>query len=368
MEWQPQNEFPKEFHNIALSVYKDDPNWMPEQPEEIEYSFSLNNPYFKVCNAWLGVEAGQARLCGFYNPKQTIDDKKVAYFGYWETKDVLEPNKKLFKDFESWSKNKGAEMIYGPINFTTFGANRIRLNHFEAGYFPGEPYNPPYYQKIIQELGYTLVKEYLSYTGNLDGVLENFRSKFINPFEHAKELELKLFQLTPEYWLENIPKLYEYCDIVFSNNFAYSGIAFETFKHYFGKSFANKFCPKTSVLAIDSEDKIAGFIISYPDYSPICRQEYKNFVPQNQLEYKKHFPLLKNPMFISKSGGVHPKYRKAGLFSTINFASAEWAKEDYKFMAGSTMRADNPSKKIAAKIFTRPDDLIRQYGLFIKKI
>ena len=76
--------------------------------------------------------------------------------------DELEPNQILFQRFEQWAKSNGAEAVYGPINFTTHGLYRVRLDYFEHGCFPGESYNPSYYPALLEKLGYQVNQHYYS--------------------------------------------------------------------------------------------------------------------------------------------------------------------------------------------------------------
>lgn len=367
-DWDPAEPFPKGFHEVARVVYRDDPYWIPEEPAELEASFGPGNPYFRSCTAWLHFEPGRTRLAGFFNPGLSIDGRRVAYFGYWETLDDLEANQRVFGSFEDWARSKGACAVYGPINFSTFGQYRVRLDHFEAGCFLGEPYNPPYYPAILEALGYRLDRLYMSITGRLEDALANLQGKMPSPFEAAAALGVKLVRLSPELWLENLDRFYALSDVIYSRNFGYTPIDFATFQRGFGRSFAERFCPKTSVLALDTDGEVAGFVVSFPDYSPLCRQGARDPIPVRALRYKDHFPLLESPMGIAKSGGVHPRHRKEGLYWILNYAIALWARSEYVYAAGATMPADNPSLKMAREVFTRPTDLVRSYGLFFKEL
>ena len=326
--------------------------------------------YFDKCEAWLGYEPGKARVAGFHNRDLKVESKQVAFFGYWETVDAVDPNRDLFESFEQSARSKGAERVYGPINFTTFGPYRIRLNTFEAGCFPGEPYNPSYYATVLDQLGYTVAGRYMSYTGKLAPALESFQTHgYPSPVEHAQKFGVRLEKLTSQYWMDNLESMYEYCDLFYSNNFAYQGISFDAFRKSLGESFAGRFCAKTSVLALDEKGDVAGFIICFPDYAPLCRQGAQHPVPVHSLFYADHFKLLTEPMFISKSGAIHPRFREAGLYGTINYLAALRAQEaGYVYAAGSTIREDNPALRLTRKLLDHPDDLERVYGLFVKEL
>ena len=159
MEFKPEDGLGDDFFRIAQEVYSGDLRWIPEDENAVRTSFSPQNPYFKSCEVWVQTQDRDARLVGFFNPSLRILDETVAFFGFWETGEDLEPNRQLFQKMEGWAKAKGAKRIYGPINFTTFGDYRLRLQESQDGPYPGEPYNPPYYISLLADLGYAAAQE-----------------------------------------------------------------------------------------------------------------------------------------------------------------------------------------------------------------
>ena len=163
MDWNPKNELDDNFFEVAKKAYEGDQYWIPENISSVRKQFSESNDYFKSCKAWVGIEADKARLAGFYNPAIEVEGKKVAFFGFWESIDELDPNIKLFSDFLKWAKTKNVDKVYGPINFSTYGPYRIKTNYREGeGCFQGEPYSPPYYMKLMDGLGFDVAKRFYS--------------------------------------------------------------------------------------------------------------------------------------------------------------------------------------------------------------
>lgn len=368
MEWKTGRQVPEEFISVAGDVYRDDPHWIPEHPASIVRAFGPSNRYFDKNTAWLACEGGRARLAGFYNPDLMIDNTRVAFFGYWETQADASANTRLFSDFESWARSRGAGAVYGPINFTTHGPYRIRLNRFEDGCFPGEPYNPPYYERLLGELGYTLAYRYYTRMGNLDTVFPPLDPFMVPALKKAEQAGIRFIPLTPEFWNENLERLFEYLDIVFSGNFAYTPISFEDFRATMGTYFSRILCPRASVLALDPDDRIAGFFVNFPDYSEVCRQGADHPVPLHELSYEKHFSLIKDPLILGKTGGVHPQWRNLGLFTVMSYLGIKWSLAHYRRVAAATAREDNYSVRVMRMVFSRPEDIEHQYGLFVKSI
>lgn len=348
------------FFSIAEQVYQQDRLWLGENRAAIENQFKSSNPFFEDGQCWVKTTYG-ARLAGFIHPNQQIEGEQAAYFGYWETVNELAPNQKLFAEFEQWAKSKGAQQVYGPINFSTHGQYRLRSAGFQERSFQGEPHSPEYYLSLMQQLGYQTKYRYLTY------VTEDAKpfTEMIKPrFEQVKAnlpFPLHIERLTPEYWLENIEKMYVLADMMFRANFAYTPMPIETFKLMYGQPVAEKLCPKASVLLKNEQQEPIGFFIGFPDYSPVIHAMSDK---SQSVSYAEHFEQLPEPkLIIAKTGGVHPDYRSAGLFTLMSSQLMVWAAPYYDHAMAATIREDNQSKQ-----FAQQGEMKREYQLFEKRL
>jgi hypothetical protein len=367
-------ELPAEFFQIAQNVYSGDPHWIPEDIKNIRQQFSSTNPYFESCNAKVFISKTEARIVGFYNPDLEIEDEKIAYFGFWETKNNLSVNADLFRQVERWAEECGASRIYGPINFSTYQNNRLRVDGFDNTSFIDEPYNPDYYPRLLAELGYE--KKY----GYATGINENIPNLILQvnaPFSMLKKQSEKTFtfeRLTGDIWLNNLEKLYPLVENIFSKNFAYTAISWETFKSQCGENFSKKLCPKTSIIVYDLQGDIAGFFITYPDYGSLVNQQAQveeTELLSSNVNYQQHYPLLKQPrLLLAKTCGVAPKYRSAGLFPLMSMQLSIWAEGHYEHVSGAMMREDNASMSFYKSLIKagNKDFVMRNYALFTKRL
>ena len=368
MEWMPELPFPGEFHAVAKRVYRDDPDWIPESPGMLAFLFGPRNRYFERNAAWIACEPGAARLAGFYNPELLIGGRRVAFFGYWETMDSGAVNDALFTEFESWARSKGARDIYGPINFTTFGSYRIRLDRFDAGCFHGEPYNPPHYRRLLEDMGYRLCQRYVS-------LLTDIRVKFPQLYDLAKDDIARaerdgftLEPLEPSFLLDNADELYSFVDGIFSGNFAYTGIGREEFRNGFAAPLARMLCPRSSVMARSPGGEIAGFFITIPDYRELLRQGASAAMTPLEIGYDRHFPSLREPSVLLKTVGTSPQWRDRGLFTAMYYHAVKWALPHYRRCIAATIREDNYSMKVAQRFFAGTGEVRHEYGLFAKSL
>lgn len=372
-------ELPDDFFQIAKDVYQGDPHWIPEDENSIRKQFSAHNTYFKTCQAKVFCHKTEARLVGFYNPDLEIEGEKAIYFGFWETKNNLEANKSLFSQLECWAKEldmngSGIHRIYGPINFSTYQNNRLKVDNFNTAAFIDEPYNPDYYPSLIADLGYK--KKYGYATGinqNIPNLVKQVEIGF-NMLKKQSEEKFVIERLTGDVWLNNLEKLYPLVDSIFSKNFAYTKISWETFRVQCGESFAKKLCPKTSVIIYDKEGEIAGFFIAYPDYGSLVNQAQASndeCITVSDIRYEEHYPLLKAPrLLLAKTCGIAPKYRSAGLFPLMSMQLSIWAESLYEQASGAMVREDNASMSFFKSLIKagNKDFVLRNYSLFSKSL
>ena len=367
-------QLPESFFRISQSVYQDDPDWLGENPLTVEQAFSASSDYRKkggrvwadvvevVADAATGSAQG-VRLAGFFDPDMRIDDVPVAYFGYWETIDNLAINQQIFQRFEDWARQQGAAMVYGPINFNTYGMNRVRVSAEgdarEAAAFIGEPYNPDYYAPLLEQLGYRTRYRYFTRINNQPQALAAQVAPLLEQGKQALAGQFHFQPLTADIWRQRLAEIYPITDRMFRNNFAYSAITEAQFFASCGEPFAKKLCPHSSVLVTDANDAIAGYFLSFPDYSPLIRD---HIATQETVNFAEHFDLLPEPrMALAKTGAVHPDYRKAGLFTLMSMQLTVWGAPFYQRFAASLVREDNPSLKYASN-----GEQQREYGLYMK--
>lgn len=362
--WQPDGTLPEAFVELPRQLYADDPHWLGEDAQALARQFSSANPWFDSGQAWLGVIPGQARLAGFVS-EQRVEGERAAFFGFWESLDDPAPNRVLFQGLGDWARDLGARRLYGPINFSTFGPYRLRLDAFDAGCFPGEPWNPPYYPALLETLGLELRHRYLSSFNDLAQVAASVRPDY-QRVKPQLERVLRLEAMTGDFWMAHLDELYGLVDAVFGANFAYTPLSRTAFEQQCGQSLADRLCPLSSVLALAHDGRIAGFFLTYPDFTPLLRQGNPRRLAASSLKQAEHFDLLPAPRrLLAKTGGVHPEFREHGLFTAMGCELSLRAEAHYQRVVGALVREDNNSRQLALR---HGGSELHHYGLYQGKL
>lgn len=154
----------KEFLQVPVQLYKNDPNWIRPLDKDINDVFDKEkNKAFRFgeITRWIlkstdGSYAG--RIAAFINSKYKSkgDEVPVGGIGFFECVNNQEAANLLFDTAKKWLTEKGMQAMDGPINF----GERDRWWGLVTEGF-GEPlycmnYNPPYYKSLFENYGFRL--------------------------------------------------------------------------------------------------------------------------------------------------------------------------------------------------------------------
>ena len=161
----------KDFLQMPLNVYKDDPNWIRPLDQDIESVFdpkkNKNFRHGEACRWILKNNDGEitGRVAAFYNKKtMNSDGMKVGAMGFFECINDEEAAFRLFDKCRKWLSERGMEAMDGPVNF---GERDRFWGCLAEGFTPplyGMNYNPPYYNDLFQSYGFQIYFKQLCYS------------------------------------------------------------------------------------------------------------------------------------------------------------------------------------------------------------
>lgn len=149
------------FLQVALDIYKHDPNWIRPLDKDIEEVFDpAKNKFFKrgECTRWvLKDDSGQAigRVAAFVN-RQYKQEQPTGGIGFFECIDDQRAANYMLDHCKQWLQERGMEAMDGPINF---GERDKWWGLVTEGFYSplyGMNYNPPYYKTLFETYGFQL--------------------------------------------------------------------------------------------------------------------------------------------------------------------------------------------------------------------
>lgn len=150
----------RDFLQLPFSIYRDIPQWVP--PLHMDSSRQLDpkrHPFYKHSRAafFLAYEGHRplGRLAVLENRRfNEFNNEKTALFYLFECENNSQAAHMLFESGFEWARNRGLNRMYGPKGFTVLEGYGLLVKGFEHRPAFEQPYNPPYYVNLIEDLGF----------------------------------------------------------------------------------------------------------------------------------------------------------------------------------------------------------------------
>jgi hypothetical protein len=162
----------KAFINFPFDLYKDTPQWVPPLKIDMRKIFKPSYAFYQYGDAvFLLALSGSGQILGrlaVANNHRYNDfhKSKTAFFYYFETVKDPDVAQALFSHGFDWAHSQGLNRVLGPKGLTVLDGFGMLIKGFQHRPAFGQAYNPPYYPDLINDLGFTKVKDIL--TGWID--------------------------------------------------------------------------------------------------------------------------------------------------------------------------------------------------------
>jgi GNAT superfamily N-acetyltransferase len=149
----------KRFIDLPFRLYRDQPLWVP--PLKIERRLFLNrrmNAFFSHGEAEYFLALREGRVVGRISAhiNHAFNDyqkKNWGWFGFLEFEQDPELLRELLDAAAAWLAERGQERMVGPASFAMNDESGILIEGFDLRPMILQPWNPPYYQQLIEQNG-----------------------------------------------------------------------------------------------------------------------------------------------------------------------------------------------------------------------
>ena len=158
------------FVHFPNALYKGTPFYVPQiESMDRDTLTPAKNHAFEVCEAkyWLAYdEQGWVvgRVAGIINRR--YNEKvggRICRFGWIDFVDDRQVSEALIRQVESYAREKGMEMMSGPLGFLEFDASGVLVEGFDQLPTAYGKYNAPYYADHLEALGYQKEVDFVEY-------------------------------------------------------------------------------------------------------------------------------------------------------------------------------------------------------------
>ena len=158
------------FVRFANKLYHGVSNWIPPLTrDEVETFHPKKNPAFENAESRLFLALRDNRPVGriaailSHAANRKYKSKNVR-FGWFECENDPAVSSALFSAVATWAGERHMESITGPQGFTDLDPQGLLIEGFDKFPTVASNYNQPYYQKLIEDLGFEKEIDYVEYT------------------------------------------------------------------------------------------------------------------------------------------------------------------------------------------------------------
>ena len=156
------------FIRFLYDRYRNDPHWVAPLPSDEKARLTPGkNPYFEHAEAayFLAIDGG--RVVGRASAStdrnyDAIHGERQATFGFFEA-ERADAAVALLGRVEAWAREKGAQVLRGPMSFTTNDECGLLVEGFGRRPALLMPHNGPEYAEWIESAGFTKAKDLYSF-------------------------------------------------------------------------------------------------------------------------------------------------------------------------------------------------------------
>ncbi|MCD7914824.1 MAG: N-acetyltransferase [Tannerellaceae bacterium] len=149
-----------DFVKLPGRIYADCPNYVPDLEMDVRETFSSRNVGLEFSDIQPFITYNEkgtpiGRIAGIINHRANKKwQTKNVRFGFIEFIDDKAVSAALLNAVEQWGKEQGMECIQGPMGIFDFDKEGMLIEDFDKMGSMITIYNPPYYPKHMETLGY----------------------------------------------------------------------------------------------------------------------------------------------------------------------------------------------------------------------
>ncbi len=349
------------FIKLPWEIYRDDPNWVP--PLIFDVRNNLNpqkNPFFKHSEIefFLAEKDGKlaGRIAAIKNDNHNNFYKdKAGFFGFFETIDDEDVSDMLLDAACGWCKNKGFDIILGPVNPSTNDECGLLVDGFDSSPVFLMTYNPKHYIKKIEDFGFEKAKDLYAY--DIESQVIN-DEKVMAKLERMADLMAKrsgvtLRKVNMKDLMNEVRKIEEVYNSAWEDNWGFVPLTTDEFD-YMAASLKAVVNPDLVMFA-EIDGKPVGFSLSLPDFNQVLKKMNGRLLPFGIFKLLTGKKKINNLRVIIM--GVKPEYQKKGIDSLFYLETIKAGNRGgYRGAEISWVLEDNmpmrmTAEKLGAKIY-----------------
>ncbi len=159
----------RRFLDLPYRIYEGDPNWVAPLLRDMKVMFDRGKHPFhqhSEVQPFIALRGDETvgRVVAIHNRNHVkYHEESVGFFGFFECVDEQKVANALLATASDWLRERGLAVIRGPASFSTNEMAALLVDGFERPPTIMMPYNPEYYEDLIQNAGFHAAMDMVAY-------------------------------------------------------------------------------------------------------------------------------------------------------------------------------------------------------------
>lgn len=354
-----------DFIRFPLSLYSEDPFFVPQLNREMKMHFSDKNPFFHhaIAKYFIALKDGviAGRIISFINKRHhDFHKEKTGFFGFFDCINDEAVSKALFDRSASYLKENGMEAMRGPMNFSTNEECGFLIEGFNEPPFLMMPYNPSYYNDLSVDYGMKKIKDLYAYIYETQDELPE-KVKRVAAITDKKGITVRPINMKD--FMSEMMIFKDIYNSAWEKNWGFIPMTDEELQ-YTAERLKQIVMPEMTLIAENGKEPV-GFMGMVPDFNFVLRKMNGRLNPVSiakALYYSKKIKDLRLMLL-----GIKREYRNTGVEALLFREGFKPIKKgSYKRVEFSWVLEDNiPIQRIIEMVGGR---LYKKYRIYEKAI
>lgn len=309
----------KHFIRFNYEMYKGNAFSVPDLYEDMLKTLSPGkNPAFEFCEAdyFLAYRDGElvGRVAAIINKRANAAwHKKAVRFGWIDFIDDEEVSKALIETVSAWGKERGMDMMEGPLGFTDMDAEGMLIEGFDQLSTMATIYNFPYYPQHMERLGLQKEMDWIEMKLKVpDAVPEKYK-RIAEVVRNKCRLHVRKLKSMREVRKEALGyKIFDLINEAYTPLFGYSQMTKSQIDQYI-----NEYLPILDLdmvtLIENEENELVGVGISMASLSTALQRAKGKLFPFGWFYLLKSLYIKRPPILDLLLVAVKPEYQNKGV-------------------------------------------------------
>lgn len=355
----------RSFIEFPLELYKGDANYVPQLTRDLLKHFSSRNPFMSHADVKFFIARMKGSICG--RVASIVNHEHVAYhgeragfFGFFESVQDRAVSGALLGRVESELRQRGMDLMQGPMNFSTNEDCGIMIEGFQERPMLMTPYNPPYYADLMEEAGMAKVKDLFAF---IHEVLPELPEKVLRVAALAGKRGITVRHLDKSRFLEDMGSFRDVYNSAWKKNWGFIPLSGEELRYDAGR--LKPLVVSDLVIIAEHRGIPVGFLGMVPDFNIVLQKMRGRLTLPSILKalyYSRRIPDLRLLLY-----GIREEYRNKGVDALLFMEGFKGVKRgSYRRVEFSWILEENIPVILIAQMFG--GRLYKKYRIYEKKL